>query len=97
MVEAASLGVSPPPVTSRVECDPFPLQDLDWAESAELTWGAAIYVEVCAHYTDLSVTALRDIVKNGTAPAQAAGGLVRSARQLQKLHLGEPKCARDFI
>ena len=82
---------------SRVECDPYPLQDRDWVDGADSTWEAAIYADICERYTAFSAAPMRDILKNGAVLARVSGGLSRSSRQLRKRLLGEAHYARDLI
>ena len=89
-------GFPHPPVLTQIDADPSPLQERDWLGSTTLTWGAQIYADVCEHRSTFSPAALSDIVKEGKALANVAGGLVPSARQLQKIHMGEVQYARDF-
>ena len=78
-------------------CDPFPLQDRNWLDSTEHTWGAEIYIDLCKHYAKFSVAALSDIVKNWAALVNVAGGLVQAARQIQKVHMEKVQYAREFV
>ena len=96
MAEAASPGAHKrysviPTSTS------FPVKTIKWKAGLVCLIEGAQYVATCRRMGEFPVENMQEVMDAGSKLAQAAGGMVKAARQVRFLRFRELRYAREFI